>query len=55
MKKQILTTLFILVICILAACKKEEAITQNETTLNGKTLDADSTLFETTKKSCRHT
>ena len=46
MKKQILKILFILVICILAACKKEEVITQDGTTLSGKTLDADSTIFD---------
>lgn len=50
MKKTNFKILFILIVFILASCKKEEAITQNGTTLNGKTLDADSTLFETTKK-----
>ena len=50
MKKQILKILLILTILILAACKKEEVIIQEGTTLSGKTLDADVTVFETPEK-----
>lgn len=50
MKKPILTILIMFTTLILASCKKEEVISQNETTLNGKTLDADATVFETPEK-----
>ena len=50
MKKTNFKILFILTIFILASCKKEEVITQDGTTLNGKTLDADATVFETPEK-----
>ena len=46
MKKQLLTIILIFTTFILASCKKEEVITQNGTTLSGKTLDADSTIFD---------
>ena len=50
MKKINFKILFILTIFILASCKKEEVIIQEGTTLNGKTLDADATVFETPEK-----
>ena len=50
MKKTNFKILFILIVFILAACKKEEVITQDGTILNGKTLDADATVFETAEK-----
>ena len=53
MKKTNFKILFILIVFILSACKKEEVITQNGTALNGKTLDADATVFETREKVVR--
>ena len=50
MKKTNFKILFILIVFILACCKKEEVINQNGTTLSGKTLDADATVFETPEK-----
>ena len=50
MKKTNFKILFILIVFILSSCKKEEVITQDGTTLNGKTLDADATVFETPEK-----
>ena len=49
MKKLTLTILFIFIISVFVSCKSKNMnsnIITNETTLSGKTLDADSTIFD---------
>ena len=53
MKKLTITILFIFIISVFVSCKSKNMnsnIITNETTLNGKTLDVDATVFETTTK-----
>ena len=53
MKKLTLTILFIFIISAFVSCKSKNMnsnIITNETTLSGKTLDADATVFETPEK-----